>query len=176
MKLMKWAMVASAVTLTGCSTYIAPTPVATSMECWPSELAVVRSTQNAEGLAEYRTCIESKSQTRKAFKLENKLERIGAKFCLSQGKYFQALKVRAVDGNYSDASAERPEGPKVELIFACSNKPIGAYTDAKINKISQKVIKQRVKNYEQMQKLQKLNDTGVLSDEELAAERARLVK
>ena len=57
MKLMKLAMIASAVALTGCSTYIAPTPVASSMECWPSELAVVRSTQNAEGLAEYRTCI-----------------------------------------------------------------------------------------------------------------------
>lgn len=42
--------------------------------------------------------------------------------------------------------------------------------------MSQKVIKQRAKNYEQMQKLQKLNETGVLSDEELAAERARLVK
>ena len=63
----------------------------------------------------------------------------------------------------------------MELIFACSNKPVGAYTDAKINKISQKVIKQRAKNYEQMQKLQKLNDSGVLSYDVLAAERARLV-
>ncbi len=177
MKIATVAIAVSAVLLTGCSTYMAPTLVDSSLECW-SELPQVEVAKNTEGLPEYRTCMASKSQPTKAFKVESKLKRIGAKYCLNQGKYFQPLRMRAAEGNFGeDVPASERIGARVELIFTCSDTANGqSALDKKVDRINKKLTVQKVQEYDSLLQLLKLKEAGVLTEEEFQKEKAKLLK
>ncbi len=166
MNLCKIFAVSSVVLLTGCSTYIAPTPVESSKECW-ADVPQVEVSKNTQGLTEYRTCMSSASEAGLAFKLENKLERIGAKYCRQQGRHFQLLRTRSAYANFKDKA-------RVELIFACTDN----VDDATVpNRKARKKIERENKNkYEQLMQIQQLKESGALTQEEFEAEKAKVLK
>lgn len=162
----KFIAVSMAVLLTGCTTYVAPTPVESSKECW-ADVPQVEVSQNTQGLTEYRTCMDAGTKAGAAYKLENKLERIGAKYCRRQGKHFQLLRTRSAYANFSENS-------RVELIFVCTDSIDDATVPSR--KARKKIERENKDKYDQLIQVQKLKESGALTEEEFESEKAKILK
>lgn len=166
--IMKKTLLTIALTLsiTGCSTYLAPTPVDSSDVCWKDVPVKVHS-QNDTNLIEYRTCKDAKTKGGNPEKIEAWLERVAQKFCARQGAHYKLLQERRGYPNFDHTA-------RVELIFACTRD----ISDATI--VSRNGLKQNAKmqkqQYELLLQLQQLHQAGALTDEEFQKEKKRILE
>ena len=158
--------VSAAVALAGCSTYTAPVPVESSQACW-ADVPVKVISKNEDGLTEYRTCLNAKSNAGSPYKLEAKLERIASKYCSQQGGHYKLLQQRLAFPNFSDSA-------RVELVFCCTQNPEEATIAGKVRN-NKRQIKNEKNKYELLLQVQKLYESGALTKEEFEAEKKKVL-
>ena len=157
--------IALTVSMAGCSTYLAPTPVDSSEACW-KEVPVTVHSKNDTNLIEYRTCKDAKTKGGNPGKIEVWLERVAQKICARQGAHYKLLQERRGYPNFEHTA-------RVELIFVCTRDA----NDATI--VSRKGLetnaKRQKQQYELLLQLQQLHQGGALTDEEFQREKKRVL-